>query len=829
MEQLLRDLRHAARLLTVDRGFAVAALVTTALGIGGATAMFSVVYGVLLRPLPYPEPQRLVRVWEQHPGAEPRLGFRALLSRPTWHAWARASNAIEELGTFDARTFLLTRGPGSQRVRGANVTPSLLRLLRATPAAGRLLTDADAEIGAAPVVVLTDAGWREQFDRAASAIGAVMRIDAIERRIVGIVPPGFELPEDSRTDGRPPVLFYAPFRIPDVDPAATAVATHRALARLRPGVSIAQAEAEGTARARDVDRPMADLTFGKGRPVEVRVRAIVDQMTSDVRPVLLMLAGGVGLVLLIACANLANLFLARGSGRRRELAVRGALGASRGRLVRQLFTESLAMALAGGLFGIALGWALTAAVPALAPATLPRIDQIRVDAWFLAIAVSAMAFVGTLSGLAPALRGSRVDLVATMNAGSARTDGDSGRVFRRTLLAVQTALAVVLLVGGALLARSFIALVSVDAGYQPARVLTANLHLPDGDDRGRRLGEVTSDMLTRLRRMPGVEAAGAGSMAPFGDILSVVGFALPGRVTDDGRPMVARALHTVITPGYAEALGMRLTRGRLLRDEDLRGPLIAMLVNERFVRTYLRDGQPVVGRRFTGLFARLLKRSDAIVDIVGVVQDVLPDRFDGAPEPQIYLPAGAGFALSSAKIVVKVDADARDLNDPALSQTLRALARQAAPDATIDGIGPLSARVWASAAEPRFALSILAVFAMLAVTLAAAGLYAALSYDVARRRRELGVRAALGATRGNLVAMIVGEGLKVTTIGLLAGSVVAMLGAQSMRAVLFRVAPLDLVSFSAAPVLLLVVALSACLIPARRGARLDPAEILRAD
>jgi putative ABC transport system permease protein len=825
MEPLLRDLRHTLRLLIVDRGFAAAALVTIAIGVGGTTAMFSVVYGVLLRPLPYPEPDRLVRVWEEHPGASARTGFRAVLSRPTWHAWSQASDTIEELGSFLVGSGAVQRDGGAQRMRAGSVTPSLFRVLRTSPAQGRLFAEADASVGAAPVVLLSDATWRDQFASNPSAIGAFLRIDGEDRRIVGVLPRDFTLPE---TGGDPtPVALYTPLRVPEIDPAARAVGIHLAIARLKPGVSIARAEAEGTARARHVDRPMADLVFGKGRPVEVRVRTLVDQITIDVRPVLLMLAGGIALVLLIACANLANLFLSRGRDRMRELAVRAALGAARGRLLRQLLTESLAIALAGGLLGAALGSALTAAVPAFAPASFPRVDQIRLDGWFLLIATLSAAFVGVASGLVPALSGSRVDLISVMNAAGGRTAGDPGRPMRRVLLVCQASLAIVLLVGAALLARSFVALLHVDAGYRSEGVVTADLHLPGEPDRGRRLGEAASAILARLRAAPGVQVAGAGSLTPFGAVLNVSGFALPGVVNADGQPVTARAFHTIITPGYAEALGMRLTAGRFLHDADLGAPTIAMLVNERFGRTWLDDGRPIVGRRFVGMFPRMLGRTDAVVEIVGVVQDVLPANLDAAPEPQIYLPFGVGFQLQDATIVAR-GADGTDAV-ATLPPLLRSIVRQQAPTATLDRVGALASRVSASVAQPRFIMSTLGAFAIMALGLAAAGLYASLSYDVARRRREIGVRAALGATRRDLVSMVVREGVMVTLAGLAAGLGAAALAARAMSTLLFGIAPFDLASFSIAPIILFIVAIAACLIPARRAASVDPIETLRAE
>ena len=645
----LQDVKHALRLIVRNRGFAIATLGTIALGVGGTATVFSVVYGVLLRPLPYVDSDQLVRLWEVHPGGNAPIST-PLLSRPTYDAWTQSSTTLQGLGSYTVGEHTVAVADTTRRARGTRLTPSLLEVLRTVPSTGRLFVEADAAIGAEPVAILAHDTWRDWLGSDPQVLGERLAVDDVSHRIVGVMGVRLDFPPNT-AEG---VAFYLPLSVPAVDGDATVIGMVMAVGRLAPGVTATQAEAEGTAYARSVERPAAELVLGVGDPVEVRVRAITDQMTSDVRPALVMLGGGVGLVLLIACANVANLLLARSSARTRELGIRTALGASRGRLARQLLTESLVMSLCGGALGVGLGWVLTTSVPSLAPADFPRVGEIHVDARFLIVAIVAAVFVGTVSGALPALRYSQVAVAPSMRAGGARSVGPSGGGLRRSLLVGETALAVVLLVGATLFARSLVALLDVDAGYNSANVLVADVHVSEPGGNPNRTEQFVTALLQRLRARDGVLAAGAGNMAPFGVAISSFGFRLPGMTTSDGEPVVARVLLNVITPGYSEALGLRLLAGRYLAAEDMAPGPISMLVNDTFVRTYFIDGRPAVGRQFTGMFPRMLGRDDAVVNVVGVVDDVLLDDLDRRPQPQIYLPFGTpGINTRMPSIVVK--------------------------------------------------------------------------------------------------------------------------------------------------------------------------------
>jgi putative ABC transport system permease protein len=821
MSGVFRDIKQTFRLMSSHRGFAGAAVVTIALAVGGTAAVFAVVYGVLFRSPPYQDPERLVRIWEVHPGAQaPIPGSK--LSGPTFRAWASDAETVQDLAAFGGRDYTVTAGNRLHRMRGTRVTPSLFRVLGVAPSVGRFFAEADAADGAQPLVVLSNGLWRDLFGSDPGVIGQSLDLSGVRHEIIGVAPPGFAFPEKEvgLRDDRQEIRLYTPLAVRPM-PATTAVDYTEVIARLRPGVTIAQAEAEGTSYARAVERPMADLVFGKGQPVEVRARTLLDQVTMGVRPALEVVAAAVMLVLLVACANLANLFLSRGSDRVREMALRSALGASRAALVRQLIVESLVIGVLGGTLGVLAGWALTSIVPALAPADFPRLDAIRVDGRFVLAGAIAAMVVAALSGVVPAVRGSRARVTASMQGGP-RSVGTPGRGLRRVLLGLEAAFAVLLLVGAALLGRSFVALVQVETGYDAAGVVTADVRLPEsGTSEG--AAQVAPAIVEELRATPGVRAAGAGDMAPFGSMLSRFAFKLPGVTDPDGRPATATALRAVITPGYAEALGMRLKEGRLFRAEDVTSASRPILVNESFAKTYFTDGRPATGRRFAGLFPRWLG-PDVVVEVVGVVGDMLPADLDGGRQPQIFVAEGGKAHIGHVTLVVRIDGDAA-----AIAPMVQRVVRQVTPGATVERLGPLGEKMSASIAGPRFTTAVLMVFALLALALAATGLYGGLSYDIAQRRREIGVRTALGATRGDVVRMVLREGLTPTMVGLVAGVLLATLLTRAMASALFGVGPLDPVALSAAPLLLLAVAFIACLIPARRAIADDPVEALRAE
>jgi putative ABC transport system permease protein len=829
METLLRDVRYAVSMMRRNKAFATAGLLTLALGIGATTAVFSIVYGVLLRPLPYPDADRLVRLSEEHPGAVSPLRM-PMLSNLTYWGWSEAPRTVEAFAAYTTQQLTVALPDGAARIDAAAVTPSLFALVGARPALGRFFQADEGPAGSDGFLILSDRGWRERFNADPAVVGRGVVVDGRPFVVVGVAQPGFSFPD-------PQTLAWTPLAVrrpaPDAVPGGRGLmGVVNALARLRPGVTPAQAEAEGTAAARATIRPMAaNLLFGIGGPPVAHARLMVDEMTSTIRPALLVLAAGIACVLLIACANVANLFLARGVARQRELTVRAAIGASASRLARQLVTECLVLSIGGGALGLGLAWALVRLAQASAARDFPRLDAIALDAPVLAFTVATTLFTALAAGLAPALRGSRFNLAESLHGGDGASAGGfrglRARRLRDGLLAAEAAFAVLLLVAATLLARSFVRLTHVDAGYTADRVLAAQVYIPGYDGPARPGPESTakaehvsaliSAILARVRTTPGVAAAGAGNMMPLDRATQISGFPAPW-TAPGATPGSARALSYQVTPGYAEALDLRLRRGRLFVDADQSAGTRAWVVNEEFARLYLPPDP--VGYRFE----QKLDTGPIPIEVVGIVGNVLKDGNDRKPQPEVYvIPRDGGRFSGRFEIVVRA-AD----NAAALAPGLRALVRELEPSAAIETV-VLSRRVAESVDQPRFATAVLVTFALLALALASIGLYGVLSYNVSQRRRELGVRAALGAARGDLVRLVVREGLGATTLGLAAGLVAAAALTRLMQSVLFGIGPLDLVAFAVAPALLVPVAIAACLIPAQRAARTNPLDALRSE
>lgn len=817
MRGLICDIRYA--LVTLRRAPTVAAtaLATLALGIGATTAVFAIVNAVLLRPLTYPESQQLVRLWEEHPGGSSPAGNR-WLSQNTRAAWIQSSRTVEDIGAYATYDYTVRIGEEPSRMSGSAMSPSVFAILRATPAIGRFFTSGEELEGAAAVAVLSDQLWRERYGGDPAIVGKTILIDGRLHTIVGVARPELSFPTAQ-------VLFWVPEVLPRLGTGSNRMVAFTALGRLRPGVTAAQAETEGTAAARSVPRPpAADFFFGKGDSVVVHARTLVADMTWPVRPALLLLIAAVALVMVIACANVANLLLSRGIARYRELAIRAAIGASPGRLVRQLLTESLVLSAAGGLMGLALAWALLRLLPVAASAHLLRLEDVRIDVAVVTCGIAASLFAALVSGLAPAVQSMHIDLYHAFRAGDgspgAGTSGPDARGLRAGLLVVEAAFAVVLTVGASLLAHSFLRLTSVDGGYDPDHVLALSVQLSEGPALSARTDQFIDAMLARVRRTQSVTAAGAGGMMPLMLRTAVTQVTLPAWV-GAGKPTTGRVLSNVITPGYAEALRMRLKDGRFFLETDARAAPRVVLVNEEFVRRFLTDGR-VIGLRL----GRLYQGTDgAETEIIGVVGNVLKDGNQTEPQPEIYFAQGSATQRIGGYVNVIVRSSGDD--DATLSRALRRDVREVDASAVVDRLVPLKTLVASSWDQPRFATSVVSGFAALAMVLAGVGLYGALSYNVSQRRRELGLRAALGASRPNLVRLVLREGLSRTFAGLGIGIIAATLVTRLMRGLLFGISPFDGAAFTLGPLVLVAVGILACIVPAMRAASIDPAVALR--
>ena len=813
----MQDLRQALSSFRHNPTFTAAAVLTLALAIGATTAVYSLVYGILLRPLPFVEPQRLVRLWEEHPGGNTLAGNR-WLSHRTYHSWIDSPTTLTSIGGYINLRGIIRIGDKGVALRGAALTPSLVGMIGAAPQLGRWFSENEALPSAARVVVLSHRVWQERFGGRADVIGTVIRIDDQPCTVIGVASPSLRFPDEQ-------AQFWQPYAVPTIAAEPRRTLGFNAIARLLPGATPAQVEVEGTSAARALERPpSSELVFGKGGPVVVHARALAEDVAAAVRPAVLALAMAAALVLLVACANVANLHLSRGVARQREFAIRMALGAGRGRLIRQLLIESSMPAIAGGVLGIWLAWALVKALPAIAPERFPRLNDVTLDLHVLAVSGFVTVAAALMSGLMPALRGAGAAAATSVRGGGdgSTTDGfrtrAAGRI-RDGLLALEAAFAVVLLVGALLLGHSLARLMAVDAGYTADDVVSATMRMPPGA-KPERTAAFLDALADRLANRPDVAAFGAATTMPMVGLAAVTSFPIaPSRQSDT--TVMTRSITYVATPGYAEAVGLRLREGRFFTKDDQRPGVRPLIVNDEFVRRYLRG--PAIGRRFEGLYSG---EENVPTEIVGVVGNVLKDGNDVAPEPEIYFVHGGPTRTLGTFFSLAI----RTTGQPsALTTSLREMAATIDPGAVVERVDHLADRVSASMAQPRFATTVVAAFAGLGVTLAGVGLFAMLSYGVSQRRRELSVRAALGASRGRLLRLVIGHGLLVTCVGAVVGLAGSAALARLLKALLFQVQPLDALSFIGAPLVLLPLAALASLLPAMRGSSVDPAAVLRGE
>ncbi|AHG93761.1 permease (plasmid) [Gemmatirosa kalamazoonensis] len=805
----MTDLRLALRSLAKRPLFTATALVALALGIGAGAAVLGVVNAVLLRPLAYADPSRLVVVL--HGGSRP-------VAPANFLDWRRDTRSFARMGAAEMWGPTLTGGTAAEKVAALRVTGDVFPLLGVAPLLGRAVRAGDDEPGADHVVVLSYALWQRRFGGARSALGATVRLDGEPYTVVGVMPPTFRFAPFWATRSE----LWAPLAL-GARAESRGGQSLRVFARLAPGATLDAARADVASVAARLEREFP------GTNRDVAVVPLTEKVVGDVRPMLLVLSGAVTLVLLIAGANVAHMLLARGSARAREMAVRGALGATRTALVRQLLAESVVLAAAGGALGLALGAAGVRALVALAPAGLPRVDTVHLD-WRVAVATIVVALLtGVACGVVPALRGAADGVSGTLRDGArGTTAGRRQHRGRRALIASEFALSCVLLVGAGLMIRTVAAMQAVDPGLDPRGVLTAIVSVTGSAEAtpGRRAA-FYEGLVARLAALPGVRAAGAINHVPLaGDEWGM-------HVTAEGRPVAPgveapTATFRVILPGYLRAMGIRVREGRDVAATDRVGATEVVVVNEALARR-LWPGESALGKRLTldGPEDHPPTRT-----VVGVVRDVVRGEWTEGPQPEAYVPflqsesylERPSGAFSAMSIVVKTD------GDPArLAPALRAAVASVDRDLPVSEVQTMERIVADATARPRFVLVLLGAFAAVAALLAAVGLYGVTSYAVSRRVREIGVRVALGAARGRVVRLVLGEALGLVALGIALGTLGALAAARLMAGLLFGVGAADPLTFVGVPVLLSIVALAAALGPTRRATAVAPTVALRAE
>ena len=823
LDDLVRDLRHALRGLRRSPGFAATVTLILALGIGANTAMFSIVYGVLLRPLPYPDAGAVVRIGELS-----ALGRRSdMLSNRSVALLQQNAESFEQVAAHQGTS----ADWGGTRLSGTFASPSLFPLLRGAPHLGRLFLDEEARPGADRVVLLSHGTWTNRFDADPSVVGTTVDLDGAPYLVVGVLAEGFDFPS-------PSTEFWLPYALrPPGDPDPQVAS--RALGRLRLGVSVEQAAAEADSILQGDSNPLRTLLAPDAQP-GVRVIPLLEVMVGEYRPALAILTAVAVLVLLIACLNAAGLLLARSVARQRLHAISAALGASRGRLVRQLLTESTVLALAGGAVGLAVAALILRTVPVLAPVDIARLDEVGIDGAVFAFTTGLSFAVGLLCGAGPALQRSQVHLVRILNEGSAQSASGSGRLrthrVRTTMSAIQIAVAVMLLIGAGLFLRSFVQLLTFDRGFDPSNVITAEVSNPMGvapHEMAVRMPEITAshqqlqerlfdELLARLQPLADVEAVGVSRHLPFGRNAPSTAPLRPAGtpVPRDPNEMVRTALQ-VVSPGYLDTLRFRLRGGRTLSPQDGRGSPRALVANETLVRG-LFGNQPAVGQRVIVGFGEPW-------EIVGVVGDIVYGGLDlsGQTQAEAYLPvaqATESFFGFSSGVRVSVRTATGSL---AVMPFLREAITTANPQATIRGVETMEARLLNAVAWPRLYAFFVGSLAGLALILSAVGVYGLLSHTVAQREREIGIRMALGARNSQILALVVGQGVALVGAGALIGVGAAAASSSVIESLLYGVAANDRLTFLLAPLVLVAVALVACWFPAWRAARVDPMKMLR--
>jgi len=803
METLWKDISLAIRVLRTNRGSTLVALLALVLGIGANTAIFSVVNAALLRPMPFRDPDRLVMVWE----ASPRTGKNNVVNPENFADWQKRNHSFEKMAAYvPFQLSMAVTGDGAPEEVPANfATREFFSILGVQPAMGRDFLPEDDAPGKDHVALISDGLWRRRYGADPHIIGRKLSVQGQASEVIGVLPQGFRFPE----------ITADIWRLAHIDASAPRQGRSlAAIARLKPAVSISQAQADMNSIAAQLAREYPDFDTRWG----ASVLPMREQFTGELRTPLLVLLGAVGLVLLIACANVANLMLMRSSTRAHEMAIRTSLGATPARIVRQLLVESGVLGACGGLIGLLFAvWAKDVLLAMLPESmSVAKVNNISIDWQVLAFTAILSLTTALLFGLIPALRASRPDLSDTLKEGGRALSASLGRNrLRAALVAGEIALALVLLTGASLLFQSFLRLEHVTPGFEPDHILSMHVSLVSSRyAKPQEAADGLAEILRRIEQVPGVRSAGSIQSPPLSGVWSKTGFYVAGgpipRPSEEPVTGVS-----IVTPGYFASMSIPLIRGRLFTERDRDGAPQVAIVSRSLARIHFHDIDPI-GQRLFVQWGR-----ETPYQIIGVVGDVKHDGLDQDSMPTVYFPE-AQEPESAATLVIRTGSDPMKLA-PVVEQVIHAYDK----DQAVAGIQPLDAFLSKSVARPRFQSVLLASFAILALLLAVIGIFGVMSYSVAQRRHEIGIRVALGAGRGQVLRMVVGQGLTLAAIGIVAGLAGAFALTHYLRSLLFEISPTDPVTFIAVALLLLLVALTASYFPARRATRVDPMQALR--
>ena len=821
MASFLQDLRYALRLLFKSPGFTVVAVLTLALGIGANVATFSVVYGVLLRPLPFPHPQQLVRVFDDLRGPnEQDVGMSA---PELWDLQDR-SGVFQDISAVAPSSSAVGGGERTVRAESLVTSPDYFALLGAKPQLGRVYTAQDAAPGFLESVVISDGFWRRNYGSDPNIVGRKMRLDNDMYTIVGVMPPGFRHP--GRTLNTDVEVWIAtgfnglPFPVPAVRSLRMIPG---AIGRLKPGVTVAQAQAQLEAYISQLSREYP-TEYPLASAWAVRLVPVKDDLVGPQRTELFILFGAVGFVLLIACVNIANLLLARSSGRRREIAIRLTMGASRARLARQLLTESTLLSLISGVLALVTVLLLKNGIISLAPADIPRLNEVDVSAGVLFFAFAMSILTGVLFGLAPALQAANPNQIENLREGG-RGSGTARRHTRlsRVLVVSEVAISIVLLAGAGLLLRSFWRVLEVRPGFNPKHLTTVQIWIPISNNPAtdpysveEKRADFLLEVFRRVSALPGVERASisGNDTLPMNSGRNYSPFSIQGRATESERGPIADI--AVVDTEYFRTMQVPLITGRNFAGSDTYKAQPVGVIDQTLARQYW-PGQNPLGQQVKFGFGRGVLG----VTIVGVVGDIKSDGFEAASVPHIYVALGQ-FAPVNAVVFLRSTADVEHLGE-----AVRHEVENVDPNVPVHSISSMDQIIARSVADRRFALELLGVFATVALLLAAIGIYGVMAYSFSQRAHEVGIRIALGAQRLDILRMALGEGMRTVVIGLVAGVAGAAIMTRFFRSMLFDIPPTDPITFVSVSAILAGVALFACYIPAKRATRVDPLLALR--